>query len=144
MTPFRWPVVAVAVGMLAATGCGGGPRLAEVEGTVKQKGKALDRVVVEFWPEGNGPRSIGTTDEQGHFVLTTDDGKRPGALVGKHRVVLHDGSGITKFLGRGGDGHIEPGFKPRFSADYGDPLKSKLIRDVAAEKNVLTLEVDPL
>jgi len=142
MATFRLVVVAVVAS--AVLGCGGGPQMAEVEGTVKRKGKVLDRVIVEFWPEANGPRSIGTTDENGRFVLTSDDGKRPGALVGKHRVVLHDGSGVKKFLGRAADGHVEPGFKPRFSSDYGDPLKTKLTRDVAGGKNVIDLEVDPL
>ncbi len=61
-------------------GCGG-PRIAPVEGTVTLDGKGLDKIYVEFWPQSEGPRSFGQTDEQGHFELKTDDGKTPGAVL---------------------------------------------------------------
>ncbi|MCI0457859.1 MAG: hypothetical protein L0Z62_12905, partial [Gemmataceae bacterium] len=86
----RCAPVVLLVGLLALVGCTKGPQLAPVEGTVKLKGKALDRIQVEFWPEGNGPRSIGETDSQGRYTLMTDDGKRQGAVVGPHKVVLRD------------------------------------------------------
>jgi hypothetical protein len=64
--------------------------LAEVEGTLKWRQQPLANVVVAFIPETGeqlGQRSTGITDENGHYVLKTDDG-RPGTTVGKHRVVL--------------------------------------------------------
>src|SRR5438128_11134755 len=91
----------VLMGVLGVVGCSSGPRLAEVKGTVKSNGKPLSQIMVEFIPNApKGPRSVGTTDENGQYTLACDD-KRPGAMVGPHRVVLHDvGVYGGKFLGR--------------------------------------------
>src|SRR5438128_12131871 len=85
----------------SALGCSGGPRPAEVTGTVRLNGKPLANVMVEFNPDApTGVRSTGTTDEHGRYELVCDD-QQPGALVGPHRVVLHDlGIYGGKFLGR--------------------------------------------
>src|SRR5262249_17849369 len=78
------------LGVLAVAGCSSRPRMAEVKGTVKLKGKPLDQIMVEFIPDAaTGKRSTGTTDENGQYTLVCDD-QRPGAIVGPHRVVLHD------------------------------------------------------
>lgn len=59
-----------------------------VEGTIKMDGTPLVGVRVEFVPEdGKAPGSTGITDENGHYVLRTGDG-REGALVGKSYVTL--------------------------------------------------------
>src|SRR5260370_32621542 len=71
-------------------GCSGGPTFAPVAGTVAGGGKPLDNVQVEFWPQVSGPRSIGVTDKDGHFTLTSDNGNEQGAVVGSHKVVLVD------------------------------------------------------
>jgi hypothetical protein len=75
---------------LAIVGCSGGPKFEEVTGTVKAGNKPLENIQVEFWPEVSGPRSLGVTGKDGHFTLHTDDGKRAGAVVGPHKVVLVD------------------------------------------------------
>ena len=79
-----------AVALVAAAGCARGPALAPVSGNVVLGGKALSNVQVEFWPENGAPRSTGMTDAEGRFTLVTDGDPRPGAVVGPHRVVLHD------------------------------------------------------
>lgn len=80
------------LGAVASAGCGGN-NFAEVEGTVTLNGAPLDNVQVEFLPDPEhgttGPRSTGTTDAQGRFKLVGDD-QRPGAAVGKHRVLIQD------------------------------------------------------
>ena len=84
----------------ALCGCGDSLNVAEVEGVVKLNGQPLDRIQVEFWPVGAGVRSVGTTDSSGRFKLMTDDGTREGAVVGSHKVVLHDAGALgDKFLG---------------------------------------------
>src|SRR5262249_19197121 len=99
----------------------------------------------EFWPEGNGPRSIGMTDGQGRYTLTTDDGKRKGALVGPHKVVLRDTSLMgEKFLGRAGDGAEMPkGKRPGNANHCADPHKTPLKKEVPAGKSVIDREVLP-
>ncbi len=146
MPMFRFAPFLVAAGLLVLAGCGGGPKLAEVEGTIKLKGKALDRIQVEFWPVGNGPKSFGETDAQGRFTLTTIDGKRKGAVVGPHRVVLRDSAMYgDQFLGRKGeDLDLSKGKKPRLGNVYGDPQQSPLKTvEVKEGKNDIELEVAP-
>lgn len=83
---------AIPLGLLCA-GCGSGLKLTQVDGVVVVNGKPLDQLQVEFLPDPEqktkGPRSTGICDAQGRFKLTTDD-QRPGAVVGKHRVLVTD------------------------------------------------------
>jgi hypothetical protein len=137
------PVLLVA--LVALAGCGGGPRLAEVEGTVKVKGKGVERIRVEFWPEGSGPRSAAETDKDGRFTLKTDDGRRTGAVLGRHRVVLRD-TGILgdKFLGRAGETvDMAKGKRPRVNARFADVNSTPLNRDVTGGKNNFDLVATP-
>lgn len=142
MTMHRAGLLLVVPALLfVAGGCGGGPRMAEVEGVVKLNGKALGKIQVEFWPETDGPRSMGVTDADGKFTLTTDDGKRIGASVGWHKVVLKDiGVQGDVFLGRAGeDVDFTKGKKPKITS-YGDPLKTDVRKEVTAGK--CTLDID--
>jgi len=134
------------LGVYALVGCSNRPKLAEVKGTVKLKGKPLDQIMVEFIPDAlNGQRSTGTTDENGQYTLVCDD-NRPGAIIGPHRVVLHDlGIYGGKFLGR----KIEqvgtkdgPKLNPsRVSAQYADTAHTPLKKEVKDEPNVIDLEL---
>ena len=94
----RYLLVTV-VACVALAGCGKAkPALAEVEGTVKFRGKALPGVTVQFIPEAPKesvvgvacPSSMGVTDDQGHYQLTCEVPREPGALVGTHRVTILD------------------------------------------------------
>lgn len=136
----------VIVSMLALSGCGGGPKLVEAEGTVKLGGQPIDNISVEFWPQSDGPRSSGVTNAEGKFTLTTDDGVTKGAVVGTHKVVLRDASVIgNKLLGRAGeDVDMTEGRKSRISEAYLDPLKSPLSAEITADKKPIELNVEPL
>jgi hypothetical protein len=116
-----------------------------VEGTVKLNGQPLDKIHVEFWPKGDGPRSIGMTDAQGRFTLTSDDGKRKGAHVGTHKVVLRDAGVLgEKFLGRRGEGaDMTQGRKPRIGSQYGDPHRTPVEKTVTAPRSIVEIEVTP-
>jgi hypothetical protein len=79
--------------VLFVLGCGGGgsKKLAPVSGRVTLDGKPLANAVVIFQPiaekgsvEG-GVSSKGTTNENGEFTLTAENGST-GAAVGQHRV----------------------------------------------------------
>jgi hypothetical protein len=90
---------------LAATtgGCQRGPTwdLAVVEGTVTKEGRPLRGLQVIFLPNLDagtvGPRSIGSTDEAGHYRLRTDHGD-DGVATGKHRVVILDLRTVKKLF----------------------------------------------
>jgi hypothetical protein len=131
--------------LVLAGGCGRGPQVAEVEGTVTKGGAPLKNVRVEFWPETDGPKSTGVTDEQGRFTLKTEDGRTVGAVVGSHKVVLKDLDVYgDKFLGRKAENMptLNPGAKERFAKTYGDAARTDLRKDVVAgQKNVVNLEV---
>jgi hypothetical protein len=77
--------------LLAAVGCAA-PELpsAEVQGKVTAGNKPLPGVTVIFYPDSEGaqlPVSTATTNAAGEYALTMPNGK-PGAVVGKHRVVV--------------------------------------------------------
>jgi hypothetical protein len=79
--------------LLAALGCGGqGGGVTEVQGKVTLNNAPLAGVVVTFYPDGelrdSPPYARGTSDASGQYKLVSADG-RPGAVVGKHRVVVN-------------------------------------------------------
>ena len=75
--------------VIAACGCGGGPRTVPVSGRVQLDGQPLADAQVIFRPDSKdlypGPASHGKTDAEGRFTLRTVDG-HDGAVVGPHKV----------------------------------------------------------
>jgi hypothetical protein len=134
------------LGVFAVVGCSGRPRLGEVKGTVKLKGQPLAKVMVEFIPDrADGPRSTGATDDNGEFTLVCDD-QRPGAMVGPHRVVLHDLDVYgDKLLGR----KLEqvgtpsgPTLKPsRIPDKYTNVAQTPLLKEVKPVPQTIDLDV---
>ena len=134
-------LIAISIGLFS--GCGSdGPKVVSVEGTVKLNGKPMDKILVEFLPTSEGPRSFGETDSEGHFKLTTDDGKRNGASVGTHVVTLKDASILGKFMGRKGENvDMSEGRKSRISGKLSSPDTTTLSVTVdASKKNDFALE----
>jgi hypothetical protein len=83
-------------GLLAlSAGCSRQVFTDTVEGTLTLEGAPLADVHVEFVPEvpegTSAPGSSAVTDAKGFFRLTRNDNQKPGALVGKHRVVVFAG-----------------------------------------------------
>lgn len=119
--------------------------MAEVEGTLTLEGQPLDGIQVEFLPE-DGPRSIGKTDAQGHFTLMSDDGKRKGAAVGGHRVVLKD-VGILggKFMGRAGEEVDMTGGKKSLLPQIYTSIQSSTLKAQveSGKKNDIKLDIKP-
>jgi hypothetical protein len=140
----RWSLLYLLCLLLSTVGCSdGGPPTATVEGTVKLNGKAMNTVMVEFWPDDGGTKSMAETDADGKFKLMMENGKS-GAVVGSHRVVLRDTAALgDKFLGREGETvDLTQGKKARFSAKFGTlettPVKFKV---EAGKANQADLEV---
>lgn len=67
-------------------GCGGGLKLVEATGIVKYKDKPISSADVLMMSDAKGPPSMGRTDDQGRFTVTTDG--KPGAWVGTYRVAI--------------------------------------------------------
>lgn len=76
---------AVFFSAVVAGGCGRGPSLLEVTGTVSYHGKPVPKANVVFQPE-EGPPAMAVCDEQGEFKLATDG--RPGAVAGPTKVAV--------------------------------------------------------
>jgi hypothetical protein len=124
--------------VLVLAGCGNpSSSLAEVSGTVKIDGKPLSGAVVTFYPivPPGEPRQVfsrATTDAAGKYTLTSEDGK-PGAVVGKHKVVV---SWPVR------SGHEVAKNPPPFAI----PLRYTVVAETPLEKQVVagpnTIDVD--
>ncbi|QDT54578.1 hypothetical protein Pan44_26110 [Caulifigura coniformis] len=136
-----WALLALAV----FSGCGESElTLANAGGAILLDGKPLENVRVEFWPVTEGPQSAGLTNEEGKFVLATIDDDKPGAVLGKHKVVLRDVSIVEKFMGRaGGEMDLTKGKKPRISSKYANVTLTPLEAEVTADGQDLKFEVEP-
>jgi hypothetical protein len=140
------PSLPVLFSALTLVGCSRGIQLGEVKGTVKLNGKPLPKIMVEFVPDlPTGPRSLGTTDENGQYTLVCDN-KQPGALVGPHRVVLHDlavygekGLGRKlELVGTPGGPTLNP---PRIPNYYEHPTQTPIRKEVKAGSQVIDLDL---
>jgi hypothetical protein len=135
-----WRLAPAAV--LLAAGCGNPLTFNEqVEGTVTLDGNPLPRVMVQFVPDVQGPSAVplasGLTDETGRFRLT-HDGNKPGAALGKYRVVVLQGRG-----GRMSDDPdapvLPPPEGPRLPSQYTVAAQTPLRQEVTAAKHAYDL-----
>jgi hypothetical protein len=79
--------------VLVLVGCGDGFKVTAVSGQVTMNGHPLPGAQVTFQPidtagDDPGPGSSGITDNQGQYTLKLLTSKKPGAVVGKHRVMI--------------------------------------------------------
>jgi hypothetical protein len=84
-----------ALAVLLSAGCGGSDsyKVARVSGRVTLDGKPLGNAAVMFQPvaAGNaepGPGSGGFTDDDGRYTLKVVGKDTPGAIIGKHKVLI--------------------------------------------------------
>jgi hypothetical protein len=80
--------------LLVLAGCTRSLEFAEVSGTITLDGKPLPDIEVVFLPDpekGNqGPSASAYTDAVGHYRLRCEQAGKNGAMLGTHRVCLHD------------------------------------------------------
>jgi hypothetical protein len=86
-------LVFVGLGLLVLAGCGRRlPSVVPVQGTVLLDGQPLPNASVAFVPmlDQFGPEanSTGVTDANGQFSLTCAYNAQPGAVIGKHVVLV--------------------------------------------------------
>jgi hypothetical protein len=135
---------AMIIVLLVVTGCSGGPTFAPVTGTLTVGGKPLENVQVEFWPQVSGPRSIGMTDKDGRFTLTSDNGNDQGAVIGSHKVVLVDLAPYAKVpVNMPREVEKVNLASVRFGKQFADPNRTPLQKVVTAGKNTIDLVAGP-
>jgi hypothetical protein len=138
--------------LLAGGGCG--KHVAQndsVEGIARIDGTPLAGVMVQFVPDGQErlPMSSGVTDEQGHYTLQCENGK-PGALVGKHHVVVLQGRGDG--AARADDPQAPRGVeaapaapagtrRPSVPSVYALASKTPLVVEVTADRHAYELQL---
>jgi hypothetical protein len=83
---------ALAAVLVAVTGCGGGPKIVPVSGTVTIDGHPLTYGHVQVLPDGYRPAS-GRIGPDGRFTLTTTI-SGDGCAVGTHTVVVLAGESL--------------------------------------------------
>ncbi len=98
-------LIAGVIALLATAGCDSSPyQIAPVSGRVTLDNEPLADALVSFQPIGSasnrepGPGSYGRTDQDGRFTLQVVEPSQPGAVVGKHSVL------ISTATSEGGDG----------------------------------------
>jgi len=79
-------VAGLLLAFIVCAGCSRGPKLVNATGIVKYKDKPVPGADVLMMSDANGSPSMGRSDDQGHFTVTTDG--KPGAWVGAYRVAI--------------------------------------------------------
>jgi hypothetical protein len=111
----------VAIAFVAAAGCER-PQMGTVAGRLTKDGKPVANVGLTFVTPGH-PTSVGTTDVDGRFTLSTRR-LNDGAYAGPHVVVIQR--------------------NPPTGDPYEDPSKTPLKAEVIAGRhNIIELELDP-
>jgi hypothetical protein len=141
---------AAAATLVGLIGCsGGGPEYGEVEGTVTLKGQPLANVEIVFMPDAesgtNGQTASGYTDERGHYRLWCEPAGLHGAVVGTHRVCVHDIAAMPlPPLEAGATDGAGKAYRPqplRVPSRYSDARQTPL-RDVEVRPGAQTLDFD--
>ena len=82
--------LAAVAAALAGAGCGGGPTMGRVSGTVSAGGKPLDAGTVTFIAtDGQRPNATGAIQPGGSYKLQTAE-PGDGAVVGEYHVAITD------------------------------------------------------
>jgi len=168
MAHLKIRVLLLGVLAVASAGCQAKPEFVPVEGTVRQGGKPLAGVLVEFHPEAGmvGPRSTSPpTDEAGRYRLRSARGE-DGVVVGTHRVCIFDTRGAARnifgrvpkpmmkdkeFQEKAAEAKKKPGFKgllepagccPRIPKCYNRLNETPLRVEVRPREPVIDLNVE--
>ena len=137
-------------------GCGGGPNVQSVTGTITLDGKPISGAVVTFQPieGGTGQPAVGTTDVEGKYTVTDmkSDKIGSGAAAGEYRVgVMWFKPGADSSQATGASGGNEEtavsndkkdvtsvsGPEALLPADYQSPTSSGLTASVNAGANTI-------
>jgi hypothetical protein len=111
--------------------------VAPASGIVLFNGKPLAGAHVLFQPEGKageveaGPESVGRTDAEGRFTLSTISPQRNGAMIGKHRVSVTIPEEESRY-GGGGESGITFTGRPKYTLPERYRFGTELVVEVPA------------
>lgn len=126
--------------MVGAIGCGpGGPATVPVTGKITIGGQPANNVSISFIPETAGAPTASGTATNGSYTLYTGVDGKPGAVVGKYKVTLAAQGGSDEAAYRSGKAPGTGGLP--FPAEYGDPSKTPLSKEVTAAGGAIDLEI---
>ena len=135
--PSRQPLIflAAALFMFSFVGCGRGPDMVTIYGTVTRGGQPVPDLVLNFIPE-NGRPSWGYTDDEGYYELHYNR-DRDGAVLGKHRVFISFLPRDPKVQFAMTEGRLKyPSGIPEILDKYGNPDTSPLEFDLSQSQQV--------
>lgn len=126
------------------SGCGGGPKLAAVKGTVTLDDKPLVKGTITFETEGQRPATGRIVN--GEIVELTTYKAGDGVPLGAHRVAItataDAASAVTPDPGKGkGPGADYMVGKSLIPEAYNDPVRSKLTAQVEAGENTVAFKL---
>ena len=132
--------------LASVTGCGGSdaPTTYPVTGRVTLDGSPVANAIVTFRADAASHYSVGTTDEQGNYTLSTF-GTNDGALPGQNIVTVSVAEEIDPSLSR--EEYAQQQAKLRnkqkspIPARYADPTTSGIVVTVTEGPNVHDLEL---
>lgn len=130
---------------LTAAGCSSKTPLASVSGVVMLDGKPMPEALVEFLPDSDkgthGPVSGGMTDAEGRFQLVCYEGKLPGAVVGRHRILVQDARSIPQAVSDATPVKPPPPKPSRIPTIYASVAETPLREEVKPGAQTVTVEV---
>jgi hypothetical protein len=120
----------------------------QVRGVVTLDGQPLGTVEVAFLPDPalgtRGATANCYTDDQGRYALRTEREDRAGALVGHHRVVIHDIAALPSPGGLPGTDARAPAGPPkqnRVPPAYADPYRTPFRIEVKPGAQTVNLDL---
>jgi hypothetical protein len=127
--------------VLLAAGCGSGPKIAKVTGTVTYLGNPVPGLVLHFVP-AEGRASWGVTDQDGRYTLRYDR-KTEGVTLGTHKVYFeYRPRTPSEETGLSEGKRALPAYLQDILARYGDEATTPLKRDVTKDGQVIDISLD--
>lgn len=132
MTRPRHVFALVFLALAIQTGCGSGPRLASVSGTVTLNGKPLEGAVVQFFPDASNKEGLPAEDKtgpEGNYKIMTNG--RSGVVPGKYRVMVSKAPEASAAIA--GQFQDDP-FMAQLSSTPEGPARGKAAKDAKSMK----------
>ncbi len=81
------------IALCILSGCGGGPDLYQVSGTVTVDGEPVEGLMVAFAPVAEGMSGAGRTDAMGKYTITCTQGR--GLPPGEYNVAIKEATAVV-------------------------------------------------
>lgn len=135
----RWIAIIAAAALFS--GCGKGPKIVRVTGTVTHAGKPVPHMFLTFIPEKGKP-SFAETDDDGRFTISHDQGAE-GATTGVHTVNVQYRPRDPNEEAAIASGKLKlPRFQKEILEKYGNRKVTPLKVEINQQDQVLDIRLD--